>query len=202
MSDPMWDQRYGGEAYFYGTEPSDFLKARASALPPGGAVLCLAEGEGRNAVFLAGLGHRVTGVDGSAKGLEKARQLAEARGVGLTTVQADLEDYQLGTEAWDGVVSIWCHLPPALRKVVHPRIVQGLRPGGVLLLEHYHPKQLGYGTGGPKDVGMLMTLAELRADFAALEELHGAELERTVVEGAGHGGPSFVTQFIARKRAG
>ena len=196
----FWDSRYSGADFFYGTAPNDFLAARAELLPAGGRVLCLAEGEGRNAVFLAQRGFRVTGVDGSKVGLEKAHLLAKERGVTLSTEVADLRDYELGTAKWDGIVSIWCHLPQPLRASLHPRIVAALAPGGVLLLEHYHPRQLGRGTGGPSDATMMVTLDELRRDFAELEELHAFEGEREVREGAGHGGLSVVTQFIARRR--
>jgi SAM-dependent methyltransferase len=200
MATNLWDERYAGSQFFYGKEPNDFLRAQAPVLPPAGRVLCLAEGEGRNAVFLAGLGHRVTGVDGSPVGLEKARALAAERKVSIETVQADLADFELGVEAWDAVVSIWCHLSLELRTQLHRRIAAALRPGGVVLFEHYHPRQLGYGTGGPKDVALLLTLDELRRDFAALEALHTLEGERLVKEGTGHGGRSFVTQFVARRR--
>jgi SAM-dependent methyltransferase len=199
MATNMWDDRYGADTFFYGTEPNDFLKAQAPALPAGGAVLCLAEGEGRNAVFLAGLGHRVTAVDSSPVGLAKARRLAAERKVSVDTVVADLETYEPGVEAWDGVVSIWCHLPPELRHLVHRRIVRALRPGGVVLFEHYHPRQLEYGTGGPRDAALLLTLEELRSDFEGLEALHALEGERLVKEGAGHAGRSFVTQFLAQR---
>lgn len=200
MAENLWDQRYADETFFYGTEPNDFLAERAAAIPAGGRVLCLAEGEGRNAVYLAQRGFRPTAVDGSARGLTKARALAAQRGVAVETVHADLQQYEPGEAAWEGVVSIWCHLPPALRQLLHPRVLRALAPGGVLVLEHYHPRQLGYGTGGPKDPALLLTLEELRRDFAALEELHAFEGERQVKEGAGHDGPSFVTQFVARKR--
>lgn len=197
----LWDERYAGERFMYGTEPNDFLRERATALPAGGRVLCLAEGEGRNAVHLAERGFTVTGVDGSAVGLEKAQGLAAQRGVTITTVVDDLGRYELGDGCWDGIVSIWCHLPPPLRVSLHPRIVRALKPGGVLLLEHYHPRQVGYGTGGPPDPAMLVTLAELRGDFAELEELFGAEADRDIAEGSGHLGRSAVTQFVGRRRA-
>lgn len=194
-----WDSRYAGEAFMYGTVPNDFLREQIGVLPPAGRVLCLAEGEGRNAVFLAERGFVVTGVDGSKVGLEKAQKLATQRGVKLETVVADLREFDLGTAKWDAIVSIWCHVPPDLRAALHPKIIAALKPGGVLLLEHYHPKQLGYGTGGPPDAKLLVTRADLERDFAALEVLHAFEGERDIHEGAGHAGKSFVTQFIARR---
>lgn len=199
LTPKFWDDRYAGEDYLYGTEPSDFLAQRHSALPPRGDVLCLADGEGRNGVFLAAKGMRVTAVDSSTVGLAKAERLAAAQGVPYTTVVADLSVWDLGESRWDGVVSIWAHLPAPIRETLHPRLARALRPGGILLLEHYHPRQLAYGTGGPPDPTMMLTIDELDRDFAAWERLHTFEGERIVVEGSGHGGKSYVTQAILRK---
>lgn len=199
MSANPWDTRYAGEAFMYGTAPNDFLREQVRSLPPGGRVLCLAEGEGRNAVFLAERGFRVTGVDGSKVGLEKAQRLARERGVKLETIVADLRNFDLGAGQWDAIVSIWCHVPPALRASLHPRIVAALAPGGVFLLEHYHPRQLEYRTGGPPDAALLVTRDELERDFAGLTVLHGFEGEREVQEGTGHAGKSFVTRFLGRR---
>lgn len=196
----MWDQRYREPGFAYGTEPNDFLVATAERyLPPGGQVLSLAEGEGRNAVFLAQRGFRVTGVDGSAVGLAKARALAAERGVELDTVVADLADYELGVDRWDGIVSIWCHTPSSLRARLHRGVVAALRPGGVFLLEAYTPDQLRYKTGGPPSADLLMTLAAVRDELAGLELVVGDERVREVHEGAHHDGPSAVLQVVARK---
>jgi SAM-dependent methyltransferase len=199
MSSSFWDERYAGAAFMYGTEPNDFLRAHLGVLPAGAELLCLAEGEGRNAVFLAAGGFRVTGVDGSAVGLDKAQRLAAERGVRIDTVLADLRHWDLGLERWDAIVSIWAHVPADLRAELHPRIAAALRGGGVLLLEHYHPQQIAYGTGGPPDPSMMLTLAELDQTFVGWERLHTFEGEREVREGHGHHGPSFVTQAILRK---
>lgn len=197
-SNNPWDVRYAGEAFMYGTAPNAFLREQMGLLPAGGRVLCLAEGEGRNAVFLAEHGFQVTGVDGSKVGLEKAQRLARERKVKLETVVADLRDFDLGVARWDAVVSIWCHVPPDLRASLHPRIVAALAPGAVFLLEHYHPRQLEYRTGGPPDAALLVTRSELEHDFSGLTVLHAFEGEREIQEGVGHAGKSFVTQFIAR----
>jgi SAM-dependent methyltransferase len=196
-----WDERYAGERYFYGEAPNDWLRDHAGLLPPGARVVCLAEGEGRNGVFLATRGFDVVGVDGSRVGLEKARALAARQGVRLGTVVADLRTHDLGEGAWGGVVSIWCHMAPQDRGPLHARIRRGLAPGGVVLFEHYHPAQVGRGTGGPPDPAMMLTLDELRRDFAGFEVLHAFEGERDVREGQGHTGLSSVTQFAARKPA-
>jgi hypothetical protein len=142
---------------------------------------------------------RAPGVDSSAVGLAKAERLAAERGVPLTTVVADLSVWELGDACWDGVVSIWAHLPAPVRAALHPRLARALRPGGVLLLEHYHPRQLGYGSGGPNDPTMMLTLDELHAAFGGWAHEHAFEGERVVIEGNGHGGKSYVTQAILRK---
>lgn len=194
----MWDQRYADSEFFYGTEPNDFLREAFPHLPRGEA-LCLGDGEGRNGVWLAEQGMRVTSVDQSPVGMQKAAVLAARRRVALTTAVADLAVFDLGIARWHAVVSIFCHLPSELRRDVHARVVRGLRPGGVVLLEAYTPAQLGRGTGGPSDADMLPTLALLRAEFAGLELIVGSERERAVLEGKGHRGASAVVQFVAKK---
>ena len=202
MNDPAghWDQRYGAAEYWYGTQPNDFLREQAGALPARGRVLSLGEGEGRNAVFLAARGFEVVALDASAVGLAKAERLARERGERLTTVQADLSDYVIEHDAWDGIVSIWCHLPRAVRARVCGEVVAALRPGGVFLLEAYTPAQLEFRTGGPKTVDLLPTLEALRAELAGLEFDLAVERERDVHEGRAHDGRSAVVQIVARQR--
>ncbi|NTV14487.1 MAG: class I SAM-dependent methyltransferase [Desulfobulbaceae bacterium] len=195
----MWDERYASEEFVYGTEPNDFLRESVRYLPAG-KVLCLAEGEGRNSVFLAASGYRVTAVDSSGVGLAKARRLAESRGLAIETLTTDLGEYRIAPESWDGVVSIFCHIPSSLRCKIHAAVVAGLKPGGVLILEGYTPKQLEYGTGGPPNPALLMSLAGLKSELAGLEFLHGVELVREVVEGRLHTGMGAVVQVIARKK--
>jgi len=195
----MWDERYAEERFFYGTQPNDFLRTHAAAIRPGGRVLCLGEGEGRNAVFLAGLGLAVVALDQSEVGLHKALQLAAALGVSISTLQASLENYFIAPGDWDAIVSIWCHLPSSLRGKVHRQIGAGLKPGGLFLLEAYRPEQLKFGTGGPKDADMLATLAQLRGELSGLEFEYAAESDRDVQEGQGHAGRSAVVQVLARK---
>jgi SAM-dependent methyltransferase len=194
-----WDEKYGAAGFYYGTEANEFLRGRCDAIAAGGEVLCLAEGEGRNAVFLAQRGYRVLAVDQSPVGLEKAARLAFERGVSIETVEADLGDFTIEPGRWDGIVSIWCHLPLPLRATVHRRVVDGLKPGGVFLLEAYTPDQLRHGTGGPKDVALLPTLAELRRELAGLRLDLAEERERTIYEGQGHHGLSSVVQIVGRR---
>lgn len=194
----QWDERYGAGEYVYGQEPNDFLVSVAGRIPRG-KVLSLADGQGRNGVYLAGLGHQVTGVDSSAIGLEMARQLALERGVRIETIVADLADFDLGRECWDGIVSIFCHLPPPVRKDLLRRVVAALRPGGVFIMEAYSPAQLNFGTGGPSSVELLVPLSELKNELAGLRLDHAVEVERTVIEGKLHSGRAAVVQIVATK---
>jgi SAM-dependent methyltransferase len=194
----MWDERYSGDGYVYGTAPNDFLRAMSGRIPPG-PVLCLAEGEGRNAVFLAELGHPVTAVDQSGQATEKARRLARTRGVEVEAVTADLRDYPIEPACWSAVVAIFMHLPPELRGQVLGRAVAGLRPGGVLILEGYAPAQLRLGTGGPSVEELLIPLASLRRELDGLHVLHLGEVEREIAEGDLHQGLSAVVQVVARR---
>ncbi|MCB9641842.1 MAG: class I SAM-dependent methyltransferase [Myxococcales bacterium] len=194
----MWDQRYDVEEYVYGKEPNDFLRQHSHLLPEG-EILCLAEGEGRNAVYLAEQGYHVTAIDASAIGLSKAHKLALERNVSITTQVADLEQYKFAEERWSGIVSIFAHLPPLLRKRVHQNIVHSLRPGGVFLLEAYTPAQLQYKTGGPPVAEMMMDLQSLQEELVGLQFIHAQEIVREVHEGQFHHGTSAVVQIIARR---
>ncbi|RNC72694.1 MAG: class I SAM-dependent methyltransferase [Desulfuromonadales bacterium] len=194
----MWDERYDTDDFVYGREPNAFL-AGVSGMIPAGDVLCLAEGEGRNAVFLARQGHRVVAVDSSAVGLAKATRLAQESGVRIETVTADLADFAIEPGRWDAIVSIFCHVPPTVRKALHWGVVQGLRAGGLFVLEGYTPAQLKLGTGGPPSAELMMTLVELREELEGLEFLQAREMERDVVEGRLHTGRGAVVQIVARK---
>jgi SAM-dependent methyltransferase len=194
----MWDQRYSSEEYIYGKDPNEFL-ANAVGKIPKGKVLCVAEGEGRNAVFLAEHDYEVVAVDSSAVGLEKARKLAQERGVRIETIVCDLAHFDIEPESLDGVVSIFAHTPPQVRKELHRKIVNGLRPGGVLILEAYRPDQLKYKTGGPPSADMMMTLEGLEEELKGLNIDYGVELDRDVVEGKFHTGKGAVVQIIGVK---
>jgi SAM-dependent methyltransferase len=195
-----WNDRYATPEYTYGTEPNDFLAAMVDRIPQG-RVLSLGEGEGRNAVFLARRGYDVLGVDASAVGLAKARDLAAAAGVTIGTQVADLARYEIAPARWEGIVSIFCHLPPAVRERVHRQVVRGLKPGGVYVYEAYTPKQLEHGTGGPPDRELLVTLAEAERELAGLDLVIAEETEREVLEGKRHIGYGAVVQVLAVQRS-
>ena len=195
----FWDQRYDGDTFFYGTAPNDFLRDHVDDLPAGGRVLCIGEGEGRNALFLAKRGFAVTAVDLSSVGMDKLQRHATEAQLHVTTVVADLAEFSIAPQSWDAIIAIWCHLPSALRAQVHGACVTGLAPGGVFLLEAYTPRQLAFGTGGPQSVDMLMTADGLRQELAGLDFAVLAESEREVHEGQGHHGQSAVVQVVGRK---
>ena len=199
----MWDQRYSEEGFAYGTEPNDFLKAEYSRIPQGGRVLCLAEGEGRNAVFLAKHGYSVTAVDQSSVGLKKAEKLAIDNGVDISTITTNLAVYDPGREAWDGVVSIAAHIPPQVRKALHARVVNSLKTNGVFILEAYTERHLemdGIGGPPPSQKQLFMSLAELEAELAGLDIIVGREVARNISEGKYHQGESAVVQLVACKK--
>ena len=193
-----WDERYSEPGFAYGTAPNEFLASVADRIPRG-KILSLAEGEGRNAVYLASLGYQVTGVDGSEVGLRKAGELATERGVSITTIHADLSTFEIVPGQWDGIIACYCHVPSAIRIPLHQAAVRGLKPGGVFVLEAFSKEQLSYGTGGPQSLDMLMSLDELQQELAGLEFVHAVQIERKVQEGRGHTGLASVVQILAFK---
>lgn len=197
--DPRWDERFSEEGFFYGTEPNDFLRVNYKLFKPGGKILCLGEGEGRNAVFLAQCGFDVTAVDGSSKGFVKLSQLAEERRVDVNCVVSDLAEFQIENEKWDAIVSIWCHLPTEIWGELYKKIQAGLKSGGLFLLEHYTPRQLQFRTGGPPTEDLLTTLSDLKNSLPSFKVLIGKEIDREIHEGRGHVGKSAVVQFVGKK---
>lgn len=195
----FWNSRFGREEYIYGTTPNTFLASSIHHFPPQAKVLCLAEGEGRNALLLCQQGCDVHAVDLSIEGKAKAERLAAEHNARLTYEICDLNNYDYGENRWDAIVSIFAHIDSASRANIYPKAIASLKEGGIFVLESYHPRQLEYGTGGPKDVDMLVTLDDLRAQLGSLQVLHEAELERDVTEGSFHTGNAYVTQLIVRK---
>ena len=195
----IWDERFAGEGYVYGTAPNRWLEAQASRLKARSRVLSLGEGEGRNAVWLATEGHRMEAVDGSRVGLEKARRLATARGVTLEVTVADLASFVPAPGAYDAVVLIFVHLPQPLRALVHARAEAALAPGGVLVLEAFTPRQIAFSSGGPKQLEALYEPEDLRQDFPGIawEVLREEEVE--LDEGPLHRGKAAVVRGLGRR---
>jgi cyclopropane fatty-acyl-phospholipid synthase-like methyltransferase len=152
----MWDKRYQQAEYAYGTDPNDFLAGLPLGAKGGQRLLSLAEGEGRNAVYLAKLGFDVLAVDQSIIGLNKALNLARERQTTIKVEQADLEQYQIAPDTYNGVISIFGHFNPNVRRRIHVQAVDGLKKGGFFVLEAYSKEQLAYNTGGPKSLEMLI----------------------------------------------
>ncbi|KAA6183470.1 class I SAM-dependent methyltransferase [Thiohalocapsa marina] len=196
----MWDQRFDREDYLYGTEPSQFLVAQSEWLHPGQRALAIAEGEGRNAVYLAERGLQVTAVDSSRIALAKARTLAENRAVQVDFRHSDLQHWHWAPAAYDLVTAIFIQFAePALRSAIFAGMQQTLAPGGLLLLHGFTPAQLAYGTGGPPCAELLYTPELLQEAFADLEILRLESYEQTLQEGVGHAGPAALIDLVARK---
>jgi len=195
----MWDERYSASHYIYGTEPNQFLEENYNKIPKG-KVLCLADGEGRNSVFLARQGYNVTAVDSSIEGIKKAKKLAEENDVTVNYIHADLAEFNPGCEQWDGIISIFCHLPPEIRAPLHQQVINGLQHGGILLLEAYTPEQLKHGTGGPPVPELTMTSQSLIKELQGLHFEKLEEFDRNVTEGTHHTGIGAVVQAIAVKK--
>ena len=197
MQVEFWNERYKEQVFAYGMEANDFLQEQT--FPLGSKILCLAEGEGRNGVYLAEQGHDVTCVDYSEEGVRKMAQLAEMKGVQIHPVCADLNEFEFKENTWDAIVIIFGHFPSELRTKVHAKIYQALKPGGKLVLEAYHKNQLKYKTGGPMTDTLLYSEDELRADFINFKHIEITECLRDVNEGEFHFGNAAVIQVLGEK---
>lgn len=197
----VWDGHYASEAYIFGTEPNVFLASQKELLKPGQKALAVADGEGRNGIWMAQLGLDVLSVDISPVGLAKARKLAAERGVkNVRFEEADLRTWEWGECRFDIIAAIFIQFAaPAERTEIFRNIKSALKPGGVLLLQGYTPKQLEYKTGGPPNAENMYTEPMLREHFADMEIGHLREHEEFVAEGTKHYGMSALIDLVARK---
>lgn len=198
----MWNERYGHSEFIYGKTPNTFLEQSIHHIPKNGRVLCLAEGEGRNAVFLAQQGFEVVAVDLSEVGLTKAQKLAQEKGVHITTYVADLMDYDFGIKQYDAIIAIWAHTPPKVRQRIHQQITPALKKSGVFILEAYTYRQTQLqAVGGPPATKpeMFLSLIILKEELPQLKRILAVEKNRMVLEGQMHQGFSAVVQFIGQK---
>jgi cyclopropane fatty-acyl-phospholipid synthase-like methyltransferase len=197
----IWNQRYSGDTFFYGTVPNAFLTSQLDRFKPGQSVLAVADGEGRNGVWLARQGLDVTAVDFSPVAVEKAQRLAAQYGVTVHHEISDLFAWNWGENRFDAVVAIFTQfVGPEQRCTLNELMLRALKPGGLLILQGYRPKQLEYNTGGPSSVENLYTAENLRKEFSALEILHLAEHDDEICEGVGHCGMSALVDMVARKK--
>lgn len=195
-----WETRYAAPGYHFGTAPNAFLKSKAHLLKPGQKALSIADGEGRNSVFLAECGLQVRAFDFSPTALAKARQLAKERGVAVSYEQADLETWDWPVAEFDVVVAIFFQFcGPAVRAKTFANIKRALKPGGLLLMEGYRVEQLRYKTGGPSKVEQLYSRALLEETFSDFASLEIEEYDREVQEGTAHGGMSALIDLVGRK---
>jgi 2-polyprenyl-3-methyl-5-hydroxy-6-metoxy-1,4-benzoquinol methylase len=197
MNKDFWDERYGQSEFAYGKDANDFLQLQS--FKAGSKILCLAEGEGRNGVFLAKQGHQVTCIDYSESGIRKMQELAKENNVELETICADLNQVNLEPNTWDVIVIIFGHFPKDLRMHVHKQLYSALKPGGKLVLEAYNKEQVNYKTGGPMTTELLYSEAELKEDFSEFSDISICETIREVKEGQFHFGKAAVVQVFGTK---
>lgn len=194
----FWNERYGQNGLAYGQEPNVFLKEQLAGLPPG-KILFPAEGEGRNAVFAARQGWDVVAFDFSDAGRDKARHMASGAGVTMDYQIRNAKDFSMAPDSLDVAALIYAHFPAPTREIFHASLQAWLKPNGVVLLEAFHPRQLQYASGGPKQEDMLYSPDMLLKDFKDLEILQLEALEIVLNEGRYHQGPGYVTRLVARK---
>ena len=192
-----WESRFAPESYLFGTAPNAFLARQKPLLPKTGRALSVADGEGRNGVWLAEQGLDVVSMDFSPTAQAKARALAVSRGVAITTETVDLSTYTWPADAFDVIVVIFAQ--PLERTRLFAGVKRALKPGGLLLIEGYPPRQLQYGTGGPSDIERLYTREHLEAGFSDFTDVRIDEYDAEIYEGDGHGGISALIDLVATK---
>ena len=192
-----WERRFAGSDYLFGKAPNAFLARQRERLPKQGRALSVADGEGRNGVWLAEQGLDVTSIDFSPAAQRKAQDLAAQRAVTITTERVDLTTWTPPLDAYDVVVAIFAQPVPA--ETLFSCIRQAVKPGGLVLIEGYTPKQLEYKTGGPSDIARLYTRAMYTDGFAGFAVIDIAEYDAEINEGDGHGGLSALIDLIAMK---
>ena len=203
FADPAgtWNRRFAADGFLFGTAPNAWLTEHAGVWRAGQRVLCVADGEGRNSVWLAGRELQVDAFDIAEVGVEKARQFAASQGVAVNFAVADCDSYSWPEAGFDGVAAIFVQFAdPPMRERLFARIVTSLRPGGTLILQGYTPRQLEYRTGGPPFASHLYTEPMLREAFAALDIVELREYEADLAEGSGHHGRSALIGLVARRR--
>jgi SAM-dependent methyltransferase len=199
----MWETRFGKEDYAYGTEPNEYIREKLKGLKPG-SILFPAEGEGRNAVYAAQLGWKVSAFDISEEGRKKALKLAERHQVSIDYKIGELQNLGYQKGLFDAIVLVYAHFPPNIRKEYHKLLESYLKKGGHIIFEGFSKAHLEYRTknervGGPRDLDSLFSIEELETDFAGYGIL---ELKETIVElneGSGHVGKGSVIRFFGRK---
>ena len=196
----MWDQKYNQDDYVFGTQPSQFMLAQQEWLKAGQTALAIADGEGRNSVFMAEKGLQVTAMDSSQVGIAKAKKLAESRSVDVDFQHVDVREWDWEADRHDLIAAVFIQFAdPKFRSEIFTGMIKTLKPGGILLLHGYTPKQVKYGTGGPPVPELMYTREMLVNAFADTEVLRLEEYETELQEGEGHAGISALIDLVARK---
>ena len=195
-----WNQRYAGQDQLFGAEPNEYLRLQAACFAAGDRVLCVADGDGRNSVWLAQQGMQLDAFDISDVGVAKARQLAAQAQVAVNYSVANCDQWPWPHATYDAVVAIFVQFAdPAMRERLFAHMVQALKPGGVLVLQGYTAKQLEYKTGGPPILSHLYTPEMIRSAFADLQIIELRDYEAVLSEGVAHSGQSALLGLLARK---
>jgi len=195
----MWDERFSQADPVYGEAPNAFLAEQSARFQRGMKLLLPGDGYGRNGIWLARQGFQVHTVDLSPVGVARAQQAARAAGVSMTIEQADLSTWDWPMDEFDGVFSIFLHLPPEIRTKVHASMVRAAKPGGLIIVQNFSPAQLKHSSGGPKQIDLLYSTAMLRQDSAPALPLELEEKEVQISEGHMHSGSAAVVQAVFRK---
>lgn len=196
-----WNQRFATDDYVFGTDPNEFLLENAGHWPRGGRILCVADGEGRNSVWLARQGFVVDAFDISEVGVAKARRLAAAAGVSVAFSVCSCDDFAWPTQMYDGVAVIFTQFAdPEMRARLFANAIGALKVGGILVLQGYGPRQLEFKTGGPPLLSHLYTTDLLREAFASTEIIELREYEAELTEGTRHRGRSALIGMVARRQ--
>ncbi|MBI9068855.1 MAG: class I SAM-dependent methyltransferase [Salinivirgaceae bacterium] len=194
----FWNAKYNREDFLYGTEASQFIKEQLEKLASG-KILFPAEGEGRNAVYAATKGWDVTAFDPSSVGQQKAIKLANSKNVFISYLLRGYENVDFANETFNAIGLSFSHMPPDLRKQMHAKYIQWLKPDGTIILELFSKEQLNYSSGGPKNIDMLLSQPELEEDFKSLSELNITVEITELNEGSGHQGNASVIRLIGKK---
>ena len=199
MMNNLWNQRYSTEEFVYGKEPNSFFAKSLEPLKPG-KILLPGEGEGRNAVYAAGLGWKVDAFDQSSVGAEKAKRLARDMGVQISYKACGLEDFSFEEGIYDVVGLVYFHAPTPVRKLLHQKVLEALKPGGLVILEGFHSSQLEMNSSGPKSLELLFTRELLLEDFGSLELELLEECEEDLNEGLFHSGAAKLIRYRGIKK--
>ncbi len=207
MNDPWterWNDRFSKDEFAYGEQPNNYLKEQLEKLDPG-AILFPAEGEGRNAVFAAKLGWKVSAFDISIEGKKKAMRLAETNKVTIDYQVGDLQTINYNTEQFDVIALIYAHFPAEIKSLYHKTLDKYLRKKGVVIFEAFSKKHIDYISrnekmGGPRDITMLFSIEEVKSDFMNYEIIELVEKEIELNEGSFHNGKGSVIRFVGQKK--